>query len=102
MNGTAQMRILFAKAWLAKSMKLPDKAEKYLTIIIEVAKPDDLSPMLLAMVGDSARKKGDLEKANGCYVRLRDVYKTSEFSVILAKSHRMTLIWRFYLSVIRP
>ena len=80
MNGTAQMRILFAKAWLAKSMKLPDKAEKYLTIIIEVAKPDDLSPMLLAMVGDSARKKGDLEKANGCYVRLRDFFKDSEFS----------------------
>jgi len=80
MNGTAQMRILFAKAWLAKSMKLPDKAEKYLTIIIEVAKPDDLSPMLLAMVGDSARKKGDLEKANGCYVRLRDYFKDSEFS----------------------
>ena len=80
MNGTAQMRILFAKAWLAKTMKLPDKAEKYLTIIIEVAKPDDLSPMLLAMVGDSARKKGDLEKANGCYVRLRDFYKDSEFS----------------------
>ncbi len=80
MNGTAQMRILFAKAWLAKTMKLPDKAEKFLTIIIEVAKPADLSPMLLAMVGDAARKKGDLEKANGCYVRLRDVYKDSEFS----------------------
>jgi len=80
MNGTAQMRILFAKAWLAKTMKLPDKAEKYLTIIIEVAKPDDLSPMLLAMVGDSARKKGDLEKATGCYVRLRDYFKESEFS----------------------
>jgi len=29
-------------------------------------------------------------------------YKTSEFPMILAKSHRMTLIWRFYLSVIRP
>ncbi|WP_395745599.1 tetratricopeptide repeat protein [Prosthecobacter sp.] len=80
MNGTAQMRILFAKAWLAKTMKLPDKAEKFLTIIVEVAKPDDLSPMLLAMVGDSARKKGDLDKANGCYVRLRDFFKDSEFA----------------------
>ena len=27
MNGTAQMRILFARAWLAKLMKEPDKAE---------------------------------------------------------------------------
>ncbi len=80
MNGTAQMRILFAKAWLAKVMKLPDKAEKYLTIIVEVAKPDDLSPMLLNIVGDAARKKGDLEKATGCYIRLRDFFKDSEFS----------------------
>jgi tetratricopeptide (TPR) repeat protein len=80
MNGTAQMRILFAKAWLAKTMKLPDKAEKYLTIIIEVAKPDDLSPMLLNIVGDAARKKGDLDKATGCYMRLKDYFKDSEFS----------------------
>lgn len=80
MNGTAQMRILFAKTWLAKTMKLPDKAEKFFTIIIEVAKPDDLSPMLLATVGDSARRKGDLEKANACYVRLRDHFKDSEYA----------------------
>lgn len=80
MNGTAQMRILFAKAWLAKLMKMPDKAEKYFTIIVEVAKPEDLSPMMLAIVGDNARKKGDLEKASGCYIRLRDLYKDSEFA----------------------
>ncbi len=80
MNGTAQMRILFAKTWLAKSMKLPDKAEKFFNIIIEVAKPDDLSPMLLATVGDSARKKGDLDKANACYLRLKDLFKDSEYA----------------------
>ncbi|MCB1275083.1 tetratricopeptide repeat protein [Prosthecobacter sp.] len=80
MNGTAQMRILFAKTWLAKTMKIPDKAEKFFNIIIEVAKPDDLSPMLLATVGDSARKKGDLDKANACYIRLRDFFKDSEYS----------------------
>lgn len=80
MNGTAQMRILFAKTWLAKTMKLPDKAEKFFNIIIEVAKPDDLSPMLLATVGDSARKKGDFDKANACYVRLKDLFKDSEYA----------------------
>jgi tetratricopeptide (TPR) repeat protein len=80
MNGTAQMRILFAKTWLAKTMKLPDKAEKFFNIIIEVAKPDDLSPMLLATVGDSARKKGDLDKATSCYIRLRDFFKDSEYA----------------------
>jgi tetratricopeptide (TPR) repeat protein len=80
MNGTAQMRILFAKTWLAKTMKITDKAEKFFNVIIEVAKPDDLSPMLLATVGDSARKKGDLDKANACYVRLKDYFKDSEYS----------------------
>lgn len=80
MNGTAQMRILFAKTWLAKMMKLPDKAERFFNIIIEVAKPDDLSPMLLATVGDSARKKGDLDKATSCYIRLRDYFKDSEYA----------------------
>ncbi len=80
MNGTAQMRILFAKTWLAKTMKLPDKAEKFFKIIIEVAKPDDLSPMLLATVGDSARKGGDLDKAAACYKRLKEFFKDSEYA----------------------
>jgi tetratricopeptide (TPR) repeat protein len=80
MNGTAQMRILFAKAWLAKTMREPEKAEKLFTIIIEVAKPDDLSPMLLATVGDNARKKGDLDKAAGCYNRLNEFFKDTEYA----------------------
>ncbi|MCX6853541.1 MAG: tetratricopeptide repeat protein, partial [Verrucomicrobia bacterium] len=80
MNGTAQMRILFAKAWLAKTMREPTKADKFFTIIIEVAKPDDLSPMLLATVGDNARKKGDLDKAAGCYNRLNDFFKDTEYA----------------------
>lgn len=80
MNGTAQMRILFAKAWLAKIMKLPEKAEKYFSIIIEVAKPEDLSPMMLSVVGDNARKKGDLDKASACYIRLRDLFKDTDYA----------------------
>ncbi len=80
MNGTAQMRILFAKAWLAKVMREPVKAEKLFAVIIEVAKPEDLSPMLLATVGDNARTKGDLDKAAGCYNRLNEFYKETEYA----------------------
>lgn len=80
MNGTAQMRILFARAWLAKQMKEPDTAEKIFSVIIEVAKADDLSPMLLATVGDNARKKNDLEKAEACYKRLEEIFPDSEFA----------------------
>lgn len=80
MNGTAQMRILFAKAWLAKVMREPAKAEKLFAVIIEVAKPDDLSPMLLATVGDNARNKGDFDKAAGCYNRLNEFFKDTEYA----------------------
>lgn len=80
MNGTAQMRILFARAWLARQMKEPDKAEKLFAIIIEVAKPEDLSPLLLSTVGDNARTKGDLEKAAACYERLNSLFPDSEFA----------------------
>lgn len=79
-NGTTSMRILFAKTLLARTMKLPDKASKFFNILIEVAKADDLSPMLLATVGDNARTKGDFDKATACYVRLRDLFKDSEYS----------------------
>lgn len=79
-NGTASMRILFAKTWLAKGMKLQDKVSKFFNILVEVAKAEDLSPMLLALVGDNARTKGDLDKATACYVRLRDVFKNTEYS----------------------
>lgn len=80
MNGTAQMRILFAKAWLAKVMREPEKAEKIFNVIIEVARPDDLSPMLLATVGDNARKKGDLDKAASCYNRLNEFFKDTGYA----------------------
>lgn len=80
MNGTAQMRILFARAWLARQMKEPDKAEKLFAIIIEVAKPEDLSPLLLSTVGDNARTKGDLDKAAACYERLNSLFPDSEFA----------------------
>jgi tetratricopeptide (TPR) repeat protein len=80
MNGTSQMRILFARAWLAKLMKEPEKAEKLLNVIIEVAKPDDLSPLLLATIGDNARKKGNIEKAEGCYKRLQEIFDDSDYA----------------------
>lgn len=79
-NGTAQMRILFAKTYLAKEMKLADKVSKFFNILVEVAKAEDLSPMLLATVGDNARQKGDLDKATACYIRLRDLFKDTEYS----------------------
>jgi TolA-binding protein len=74
------VRILFARAWLAKLMREPEKSDKIFNIIIDVAKPEDLSPMLLSVVGDNARKKKDLDKAAACYERLRSLFPGSEFA----------------------
>ncbi|MCB1208897.1 MAG: tetratricopeptide repeat protein [Verrucomicrobiales bacterium] len=80
MNGTAQARILFARGWMARLMKDAKKAENFFNILIGVAKPEDLSPLLLSLVGDSARKQQDFEKAAGCYQRLEELFKDSEFA----------------------
>ncbi len=80
MNGTAQARILFARGWMARLMKDAKKTENFFNILIGVAKPEDLSPLLLSLVGDSARKQQDFEKAAGCYERLEELFKESEFA----------------------
>lgn len=77
---TANIRILFARAWLARLMREPEKSEKIFNIIIDVAKPEDLSPMMLSIVGENARKKGDLDKAAACFERLRTIFPNSEFA----------------------
>ncbi len=80
MTPVANARIMFARAWLARTMKLPEKADRIFNILIEVARADDLSPMMLFIVGDNARKKGDNDKAAACYERLRTIFPDSEFS----------------------
>ncbi len=76
----ANIRIMFGRAFLAQKMREQEKAEKIYNIIIEVAKADDLSPLLLSIVGDNARKKGVLDKAEACYERLRTIFPDSEFA----------------------
>jgi tetratricopeptide (TPR) repeat protein len=80
MTPTANIRITFGKITLASKMKEAEKAAKLVGIMVEVAKPEDLSPMLLSFVGDEARKKGDPDKAAACYERLRTLFPLSAFA----------------------
>lgn len=80
MNGTAHIRILFAKAWLARVMRDSAKMEQMNAIILEIAKAEDLSAMLLAIVGDKALEKGRYDKATECYNRLNEYFKSSEYA----------------------
>jgi tetratricopeptide (TPR) repeat protein len=79
-NGTASIRILFASTWLARLMKDNERAEKIFGIAVEVAKPNDLSPLLLSKIGDNCRIRGDYDKAEQCYKRLEEVYRDSDYS----------------------
>jgi tetratricopeptide (TPR) repeat protein len=76
----ANNRILFARAWLARSMKEPEKSDRLFNILIDVAKAEDLSPMMLYIVGDNARKKKENDKAVACYQRLLTLFPNSEFA----------------------
>ena len=83
MTPVANIRIMFARAFLAQKMRTKEtqeKAEKIYNIIIEVAKAEDLSPLLLSIVGDNARKKGIFDKAQACYERLQNVFPESDFA----------------------
>jgi tetratricopeptide (TPR) repeat protein len=80
MTPTANIRIMFGKISLAAKMKEVEKGDKLMGIMVEVAKAEDLSPLLLSIVGDNARKKGDPEKAATCYERLRALFPGSEYA----------------------
>ena len=80
MTPVANLRIMFGSAFLAQKMKDIEKAEKYYGIMIEVAKAEDCSPLLLSIVGDNARKKAVYDKAQACYERLKEVFPDSEFA----------------------
>jgi tetratricopeptide (TPR) repeat protein len=78
-SGAAQARILYARALLARYMRDVNKYESLISVIPDAAKPEEMSPMLLATLGDMLRKKGDVEKAEAYYSRLREAFPTSDY-----------------------
>ncbi|QIF00923.1 tetratricopeptide repeat protein [Roseimicrobium sp. ORNL1] len=79
MNGTAAARILYGRALIARLFKDVTKFENLINLIPDAAKAEELSPLLLATLGDLMFKKGDVDKAGQYYEQIRLKYPTSEF-----------------------
>ena len=75
---TAKARILFAKAQLAfMRRQIPEEEKNYATIA-DKFKPEDLSAVILAMVGDYLMFKGQTDKAQAYYQYLLDEFPKSD------------------------
>jgi tetratricopeptide (TPR) repeat protein len=73
-------RVLFAKSELARKLKDTDKAKLQLKVLSGTAKPEDMSPVLLKIVGDYLFSAGSYDEAIPFYVRLRDAFPQSTYA----------------------
>ncbi|MFZ4765177.1 MAG: tetratricopeptide repeat protein [Roseimicrobium sp.] len=78
-NGTAAARILYGRALIARGFRDVPKFENLISVIPDAAKAEELSPLLLATLGEIAFKKGEREKATEYYSQIRAKYPNSEF-----------------------
>jgi len=73
-------RVLFAKSELARMMKDQARSERSLSAIANTANAVDLGPILLSMVGQYLFDKGEYDKAEPLFERLRDAFPQSPFA----------------------
>ncbi len=78
-NVTSKARVLYAKIELAKLIKKQDDADKMYQEMADRFKPEDLSPYLLAQIGDYLLFRGDDAKAAGYFQKLMDDYPKSDY-----------------------
>ena len=74
----AKARILYAKSELARLRRQVLEEQRNLQEIADKFKPEGLSPMLLAQVGDYLLDKNTIDKARGFYTELMDNYPKSD------------------------
>lgn len=79
LNGTGSARVLYGRALIARGFRDVPKYENLINIIPDAAKAEELSPLLLAVMGEIMFKKGNLEKAGEYYNQIRAKYPNSEF-----------------------
>ena len=79
----AQARASFAKAEIAKALKQPEKAAEIYDLMARKFKPDELSPTILAILGDhllNSGKPGSVDAATKYFSYLKDTYRGSNFA----------------------
>ncbi|MDB6151650.1 MAG: hypothetical protein JWL90_103 [Chthoniobacteraceae bacterium] len=78
-NPTTQARLLYARAELAAARKQPEEQERIYREMADRFKPQDLSPVLLANVGDYLFQIDDRARAEIIYTRLKDNFLKSDY-----------------------
>lgn len=80
MNGTAAARMLYGRALISRLMRDVAKYENLMSVIPDAAATEELSPLLLAMLGEMSFKKNNKDKAAEYFGLLREKYPNSEFA----------------------
>ncbi len=97
-------RVNFAKAELARMMNDPVRNTRFLNAIANSAKPDDLGPILLSVVGQFLLDDKQLDQAVPLFTRLRDAFPDSSYSdaapvglgrIYLAKKEYLSALEQF-------
>ena len=78
-DAVGKARLLYARAELAKLRKQDAEVQKIYGEIAAQFKVEDLSPVLLAVVGDFHLAKGETDAASACYAALREDYPKSDY-----------------------
>ena len=76
----AQARGYFARSEIAKALRRNDEAARQLDAIARNFKPDELSPTILAIVGEHEFTAGRIPNAETFFTYLKDSYRGSQFA----------------------
>jgi tetratricopeptide (TPR) repeat protein len=78
-NNTARARLLYAHAEMALQKRQPGLHQKTYREIAERFKAEDLSPVLLAVIGDFLLEHGEPDRAAVLYTRLKEEFPKSDY-----------------------
>ncbi len=75
---TAKARVLYAKSQLARLRRQTAEVDRNLLTVAATTKPEELSPAILGLVGDTLLARGQLDEATAFYQHLLDYYPKSD------------------------